>query len=56
MYKYEQQKQRTDSESSAKYATEQRLIGLEQELNSQGLKSDEITRKYLTEMENVTKI
>lgn len=53
LYKYEQQKQRIESESTAKYASEQRSIMLEQALNSQELKSDELIRKYSTEIENV---
>jgi hypothetical protein len=53
LYKYDQQKIRADNESSSKYAAEQRSICLEQALNSQELKSDELTRKYTTEVESV---
>lgn len=51
--KYDQQKVRADGESASKYAAEQRSICLEQALNTQELKSDELTRKYMTEIENV---
>jgi len=51
--KYEQQKNRADNESASKYAAEQRSICLEQALNSQELKSDELIRKHTTEIESV---
>ena len=54
LYKYEQQKQKIETESAAKYASEQRSIMLEQALNSQELKNDELVRKYSTEIENVS--
>jgi hypothetical protein len=53
--KLEQQKQKAESEYSARYIAEQRTLSLEQALNSQELKFDEISRKYMVEIENVNR-
>lgn len=49
--KYEQQKQKTESEYSARYAAEQRIIYLEQAINTQEQKLEDLTRKYQVEID-----
>jgi chromosome segregation ATPase len=53
MFKFEQQRQKAESEYSARYMVEQRALSLEQALNLQEQKSDEMTRKYLAEMDSL---
>lgn len=51
--KCEQQKQKTEAEYSLRYATEQHIIFLEQKLNNQDRKHEDLSRKNLTEIEMV---
>ena len=52
--KFEQQRQKVEAEYSARYLSEQRSLSLEQALNLQEQKFDEASRKYLSEIENVS--
>ena len=51
--KFEQQKQKTDAEYSARCMAVQRTADLEQKLNSVEQRLEEMSRKYGAEMENV---
>lgn len=51
--KYEQQKQKTEAEYSLRYATEQHIIYLEQKLNNQDHKLEDLSRKNIAEIEMV---
>lgn len=54
--KYEQQKQKNESEYSSRYAAEQRVLFLEQAINGLEKKLDETSRKYQAEVEMVIRI
>jgi hypothetical protein len=51
--KFEQQRQKAETEYSARYMVEQRALSLEQTLNLQEQKCDEMSRKYLAESESL---
>lgn len=51
--KYDQQKQRADSEYSNRYVCEQQVLSLKQMLNMEEQKSEEIARKLTLEIESV---
>ena len=52
--KWEQQRQKTEAEYSARYGAEQRVVYLEEVVSGQELKLEEATRKYQTEIEVVS--
>ncbi len=52
--KLEQQKLKTETEYSNRCMAEQRILSLEQMLNLEEQKHEEISRKYSNEIENVT--
>lgn len=45
--------QKYDAESTARFRAEQKIISLEQNINFEQLKIDEISGKYLNEIESV---
>jgi hypothetical protein len=51
--KYDQQRQKLESEYSARYIADQRIASLEQAINLYEQKSEESARKYMSELESV---
>ncbi len=52
--KWEQQRQKTEAEYAARYASEQRVVLLEEMVSGQELKLEEASRKYQAEIEMVS--